>query len=38
MVRTTENFELFDKKWLTIFEKKNSILEEVTLAGSIFGC
>ena len=32
MVRNIQNFELFGKKWLTIFEKSvDAILEEVPM-------
>ena len=29
MVRTVQNFDLFDKKWLTIFDKVLTIFDKV---------
>ena len=36
MVRTIQNIELFDKKWLTIFlQSVDAILEEVSVTETI---
>ena len=36
MVRSVQNFELFDKKWLTIFDKGvDAILEDVPVTETI---
>ena len=47
MVQTIQNFQLFDKKWLTIFDKKivyhfwqkaDAILEDVSVTETIVWC
>ena len=35
MVRTIQNFELFDKKWLTIFDSVDVILEDASVIETI---
>ena len=36
VIRTLQNFELFDKKWLTIFEQSaDAILEDVSVNETI---
>ena len=38
MVRTIQNFELFDKKWLTIFDIFDAILKDVSVTETIVWC
>ena len=39
MVQTIQNFELFDKKWLTIFDKSvDAILEDISETETIVWC
>ena len=35
MVRTIQNFVIFDRKWLTIFDSVDAILEDVSVTETI---
>ena len=38
IVQTVQNFELFDKHWLTIFDSVEAILENVSVTETIVWC